>query len=322
MESTSSQWELELQASMKKLNEIHLGESSCVDTNKEVTSVGTQNGREKSAKNCQNDNMKQCVDSQPGKFSLTNYQGWHSLTHSPINSIFSKSKDALKNSISKSLSNSPVNMRQFSFVRSKLDRTQSNEKSNGNKEEKESRNCSESHNCDSLNSPIDVSHVNQKDSRNEKVNSEDLPRNLSQNIAVDSRTEKSPRHFDVEKVQKNNFTTHSLSSSPVKRNSLYGTKSSKSLDVEKEINQNWDFKKPNCPSKELPLLSIFRNSSGMSKDKSCSMIDLGDKQNLKTLFENSSSRNLQTVSVERLANARHKLVCNENCDLNPELKKK
>ena len=322
MESTSSQWELELQASMKKINEIHLGESSSVDVDKELTSIVTKNESEKSAKEYHSDSVKQCVDSQVGKFSLTNYQGWQSLTQSPINSIISKSKDALKNSISKSLSNSPVNMKQFSFGRSKLDRTQTTEKSTANKEGKDSQNCSKSQDYDlsfdTVKTPSDASHDNQKDLQKEKINSEDLSHNLS----VDSRTEKSARHSDVEKVQKDNFTSHSLSSSPIKRHSLYGSKLSKSLDTEKEIDQNRQFKKSNCHSKELPLLSIFRNSPGMSKDKSCSMVDLGDKQNLKTLFENSSSKNLQTVSVERLANARHNLVYNDNCDLNQELKKK
>ena len=343
MESTANQWELELQASIKKLNEISLSESSSFSTENETAEnlTSIENKTEKSAKNIENDNMKQCVDSQSGKLFLMNYQGWHSLTQSPINSILSKSKDALKNSISKSLSNSPVNMRQFSFGKAKLDRTQSNEKSTTIvKKEKESQNSSKSQIYGSLDfetvkTSSDLQAVktsssednvdscnNQTDSRIENVDSNNLSRNLS---AV-SRTEKSPQHTNVVKVQKvhehgNNFTTHSLNSSPIKRNFLFASKSSRSLNVE-SVDQQREFKKSvYSASKELPLLSIFRNSQHMSKDKSCSMIDLGDKQNLKTLFENGSNRNLQTVSVERLANARYKLMCKDKCDLKPEVEK-
>lgn len=316
MESTSNQWELELQASMKKLNEIPLGKENNVFNENDKTfnkleSIENKSKMEKLMKD--NDNVK--VDSQPGKFSLS-YQGWQSLTQSPINSIFSKSKDALKNSISKSLSNSPVNMKQFSFSRAKLERTQSIEKPIVDKEDKESR--KNTKNCDNLDVQCGISSL-----ETSKIDISQSEVENSQNTCeddVNSRIEKISD--DIEKVQKErvldkNFTTHSLSSSPIKRNLLLSSKSTKSLDIAREsLNSNRDFKKPNCPSKELPLLSIFRNS--LSKDKSCSMIDLGDKQNLKSLFENSSNKNLQTVSVERLANARHKLMCNDNCDLKPE----
>lgn len=318
MESTSSQWELELQASMKKLNEISLGKGNNNFPNNNDEALDKLSTLDKLTKNNDNEIVK--MDSQPAtRFSL-NYQGWQSLAQSPINSIFNKSKDALKNSISKSLSNSPVNMKQFTFSRAKLERQQSVDKSTiTNHDNKESQNITNSSNLNlEKNSPSNG--IDDDDN----VDGENLQKDVdsqknSQHTDNNSRTEKS----DIEKVQitptmvDKNFTTQSLSSSPVKRNYLLNSKSTKSLDINRELslNANEEFKKPNCPSKELPLLSIFRNSFGMSKDKSCSMIDLGDKQNLKGLFENSSNKNLQTVSVERLANARHKLMCTDNCEL-------
>lgn len=318
MESTSSQWELELQASMKKLNEISLGKGNNNFSNNNDEALDKLSTLDKLTKNNDNEIVK--MDSQPAtRFSL-NYQGWQSLAQSPINSIFNKSKDALKNSISKSLSNSPVNMKQFTFSRAKLERQQSVDKSTiTNHNNKESQNITNSSNLNlEKNSPSNG--IDDDDN----VDGENLQKDVdsqknSQHTDNNSRTEKS----DIEKVQitptmvDKNFTTQSLSSSPVKRNYLLNSKSTKSLDINRELslNANEEFKKPNCPSKELPLLSIFRNSFGMSKDKSCSMIDLGDKQNLKGLFENSSNKNLQTVSVERLANARHKLMCTDSCEL-------
>lgn len=65
-------------------------------------------------------------------------------------------------------------------------------------------------------------------------------------------------------------------------------------------------------TKELPLLSLFGPTSALSaiKGKSCSMIDLDDKQNLKTLLDNSHLGNMQAISAEKLANVRPKLVNN------------
>ncbi|XP_043460956.1 SH3 domain-binding protein 5 homolog [Leptopilina heterotoma] len=321
MESTSSQWELELQASMKKLNEISLGKGNNNFTDDNNEALDKLSTLEKLTKN--NDNELVKFDSQPAtRFSL-NYQGWQSLAQSPINSIFNKSKDALKNSISKSLSNSPVNMKQFTFSRAKLERQQSVDKSTITNDDddnnKESQNITNSSNLQLVEKKLPSNIIDDNDEKLQKNSSHVDSEKKSQHTDNNSRTEKS----DIKKVQitptmvDKNFTTHSLSSSPVKRNYLFNSKSTKSLDINRELslNANEEFKKPNCPSKELPLLSIFRNSFGMSKDKSCSMIDLGDKQNLKGLFENSSNKNLQTVSVERLANARHKLMCTDNCEL-------
>lgn len=65
--------------------------------------------------------------------------------------------------------------------------------------------------------------------------------------------------------------------------------------------------------KELPLLSLFGRTSTLSaiRGKSCSMIDLDSKQNLKTLLDNSRLGDMQAVSAERLAYVRRKLV-NDN----------
>lgn len=62
--------------------------------------------------------------------------------------------------------------------------------------------------------------------------------------------------------------------------------------------------------KELPLLSFFGRTSALSanRGKSCSMIDLDSKQNLKMLLDNSRLGDIQAISAERLANVRHMLA--------------
>lgn len=60
-------------------------------------------------------------------------------------------------------------------------------------------------------------------------------------------------------------------------------------------------------ARELPLLSIFKEA-GLSRDKSYSLANLTEKNNLKTLLEGDHLTGIQTVSLERLANARQSLV--------------
>ncbi|XP_014487186.1 PREDICTED: uncharacterized protein LOC106750977 [Dinoponera quadriceps] len=75
--------------------------------------------------------------------------------------------------------------------------------------------------------------------------------------------------------------------------------------------------------KELPLLSLFGRTSTLSaiRGKSCSMIDLDSKQNLKTLLDNSRLGDIQAISAERLAYVRHKLV-NDNVGIKTDNVKK
>ncbi|KMQ93546.1 sh3 domain-binding protein 5-like protein [Lasius niger] len=117
-------------------------------------------------------------------------------------------------------------------------------------------------------------------------------------------------------------TSYSANSSPVKlKNRLISSaKSSDSENVKRfaEGSTPKQFVNKTPSIKELPLLSLIGPTSALSmlKGKSCSMIDLDDKQNLKMLLDNSRLGNIQAISVERLANVRHKLVNNY-----PEIKK-
>lgn len=115
-------------------------------------------------------------------------------------------------------------------------------------------------------------------------------------------------------LQKN--TSCSANSSPVKLKNLL-ISSAKFLDSENvgqldEGSIPKQFASKTTSIKELPLLSLFGPTTALSaiKGKSCSMIDLDDKQNLKTLLDNSRLGNIQAISAERLANVRHKLVNN------------
>lgn len=106
----------------------------------------------------------------------------------------------------------------------------------------------------------------------------------------------------------------SANSSPVKLKNLL-LSSAKSLDIENadqldKSSISKRFASKTASIKELPLLSLFGQTSALSalRSKSSSMINLGSKQNLKTLLDNSRLGNIQAISAERLANVRHKLV--------------
>lgn len=114
-------------------------------------------------------------------------------------------------------------------------------------------------------------------------------------------------------LQKN--VSRSANSSPLKRKNLL-ISSARSLDTESadQLEKSSISKKfasiKTASIKELPLLSLFGQTSALSvlRGKSSSMINLGSKQNLKTLLDNSHLGNIQAISAERLANLRHKLV--------------
>lgn len=87
----------------------------------------------------------------------------------------------------------------------------------------------------------------------------------------------------------NELRPHSLDSTPTRK------------DV-RGLEQN---DKPNKTS-ELPLLSIFNNSK--SDGRSCSLVNLNEKKNLNIPINKTAMNNIQTVSMERLASARYKII--------------
>lgn len=107
----------------------------------------------------------------------------------------------------------------------------------------------------------------------------------------------------------------SANSTPVKlKSSLTSSSGSSDNEITKQhLNARSTSKKFSVKTasiKELPLLSLFGRTSTLSmiRGKSCSMIDLDNKQNLKTLLDNSRLGDIQAISAERLAYVRHKLV--------------
>lgn len=273
-ESTSNQWEFELQASIEKLNQLpyETSETNIIESTKANDALKDNNSRDVE-KNDQN------IRKQFDDF----YQGWQSLTQSPFNSFISKSKIALKNSFSRSLTNSPMNRGLFAASKSSpedsSDKNFEFDKDNGN-EQQESR--------------LAVNPNTQEQSKHES------PSKLLQ-----------PHSNDTQFHHKHRKTL-SLNSTPVRNNSAQF--SSNFLNsAQKGPNSNSE-QNLSIKTKELPLLSLFQKSTSekLTIDKSCSMINLNEKQNLKALLDSSELGNIQAVSVERLANARHKLVGDSN----------
>ncbi|XP_001603858.2 SH3 domain-binding protein 5 homolog [Nasonia vitripennis] len=331
-ESTSNcNWELELQASMEKLNNLpfRVCESDKTDSvnncdlkTAEVIKYAEANGNVVSNEKMLND------DRIIGRKQIDDiYQGWQSLTQSPINSIINRSKIALKNSISKSLSNSPVNMGSFSFGKSKTSEEQAVPgQSNSNAQ---ALNSEHKNGKDSIFNSADENHSvekqleasndsNQKSSFNERDNTRNgvcKIRGTTDNLPISNESEVPSQSVEDTQVQNMSKATHSLDSTPVRIKSLSSSAFTNSLSngLNGKIERAQNVTHSDCSSskaKELPLLSFFQKSTMFqpTKDKSCSMVNLNEKQNLKTLLDNSSLGNIQAVSVEKLANARHKLV--------------
>ena len=300
-----------------KIDSVNNRDSKTAEVTKYAENNGNIVSNEKLLKNDKNDRRIQLDDI---------YQGWQSLTQSPINSIINRSKIALKNSISKSLSNSPVNMGAFSFGKSKIVDMQGTS-SECNTQDQTSQQRSEKETSVNLSNEkhiikgqIEVSNnKNQNDSSNEKENTHNskCENRKNDNLPTKVEPQTRPSHLSVDDTQVQNMSkaTHSLDSTPVRVKSLSSAAFTNSLN--KGLNGNMEKAQndthTDCSSskaKELPLLSFFQKSTGLkpTKDKSCSMINLNEKQNLKILLDNADLGNIQAVSVEKLANARHKLV--------------
>lgn len=322
-ESTSSNWELELQASMEKLNNlpykvcesdkteiVNNSDTKTADVTNSKEDSGNVVPNEKVLKNDKNDRRKQLDDI---------YQGWQSLTQSPINSIINRSKLALKNSLSKSLSNSPVNMGSFSFGKSKSQDTQGTSGVQNSHPINENK-AIENSTRESITNR-EQSEASSHKIEIEKVNTQGISREIpSTSVALPARTASPVRpsqlSVDDTQVQKVSKATHSLDSTPVRVKPLSSSTFAYSLNdnlsgAGDKLRSVQSSDSSSSKAKELPLLSFFQKSNQAlrpTKDKSCSMINLNEKQNLKTLLDKSSLGNIQAVSVEKLANARHKLV--------------
>lgn len=376
-ESFSSQWELELQASMEKLNNLSMNNSnwksmandekgSISDTIECVKSCSQLNGNDtdftdvsqhglrqtdKSMKNDQNERKKLPMEFHilkklsPTSSTTDNNQGWQSLTNSPINSILNRSKIAIRNSITKSLSNSPVNM-SLSFVRSKLESPRSQPETPKSLQSDESPinsndriSTARTSDSDNETSVIDgkshdsrlcttepivksssIAVDNEASAKLAEDNNRDefkMPKELKPKTADDSESDRvSSRIAQVQKPPGiAGLSSHSVDSTPVRSKTLLTRSPGKSYEhPHDEFVVAANFKTEHtCKTssvRELPLLSLFGATSGspMSKDRSCSMINLAEKHNLKSLLSNADLGNIQAVSVERLASARHNIM--------------
>ncbi|KAJ8675891.1 hypothetical protein QAD02_011677 [Eretmocerus hayati] len=313
-ESTSSQWELELQASVEKLNNLPIedcgsSKTNIVNSHEDGKSQVTVSDKESSGPAFSNESSKDGRRKQFDDF----YQGWQSLTQSPIN-IINRSKIALKNSISKSLSNSPVTMGTFSFGKPKAQQSEPDEPGTC---EEESRDLKQE-----ILTNQQVSRANETDAEkySASVGSAAENRLVSSKSSNELVSENSMKRVEQSQIHPRDYREQkvalSLNSTPVRVKSLSSSPSADSIANRTthscKTEQTHDSKSnfSSSKAKELPLLSFFQKSSALmpSKDRSCSMVDLNSKQNLKTLLDRSDLGNIQAASIEKLANARHKLV--------------
>lgn len=330
-ESTSNQWELELQASLEKLNTLTNKNSNWNSPTRSENSLSILKLNADSLNNCESDctNNSSMINQTlqqnyneskqlPVNFQLmkkisfsndenigTN-QGWQSLTQSPINSIINRSRMAIKNSLSKSLTNSPINIGFKSGKSNIINNLLSDDSHDATININNST-------IDNL-SPL---KNNQKDLNNANDNNKlAVPMNESKITSVNNSKE---QEISCDRVndENGNCSNNSglLANSESKSLSAHETHDNCLLEKNCEVKfvDNAKFKEASCKIssiKELPLLSIFESSNKLkiSKDKSCSMINLTEKPHLKSRFDNLAMGNIQAISVERLANARHILM--------------
>lgn len=377
-ESKFTQWELELQASIEKLNHLSIGNPLLVRKRDAQSSSDLRSAVDGgiasnflSVEIWQSPFQRSIKDSETfGKNELVNSSPPHlQRSYSMINSMITLQDTALTfastSNTTKSLNSSPINRSTSNFENRNIaekagsadmlkyvpnricqldiknKKAQSSWNINysnydGTSEEQEKNKCSNIN--DSL---VNTSHVQSTNlsTTTDSFNTKFLPvePNLSEEhhsfdsenrsltfsginqhlMSSQNDVTRLQAQFSSNTLQKN--TSYSANSSPVKlKNPLISSaKSSNSENVgwfvEKSVPKQFSRK-----TKELPLLSLFGPTSTLSmiKGKSCSMIDLDDKQNLKTLLDNSHLGNMQAISAERLANVRPKLVNNY-----PEAKK-
>lgn len=358
-ESKSTQWELELQASIEKLNRLSLENSLYVKGSAVPSCVDLRNTPKIDAAS------RMCYD-----FLLAGQTNAHSSNQFPksikdsttivtdtfvdgssrlqrscstINSmtmLYSPSKITSKSNISKSLGNSPVNRSTSNFESGRLGEKMAstdiskyvpNETSQFDIEGREIQSkwvTDASHDVESdageeekgdnsndkNDSLVDKDHMQLTNlsSAETSCNVEFLSAETNLSDDVSRYSTNSQDNAALLPTWSNRNILHktascSANSSPIKlKNSLTIARSS---DSEITVQSAPEKKIKTASIKELPLLSLFGRTSALSvRGKSCSMIDLDDKQNLKTLLDNFRLGSIQAVSAERLANVRLKLV--------------
>lgn len=353
-ESKFTQWELELQASMEKLNRLsYAKQREIARSSPDAVKVDTANETchdplASSEQLDAHDSNRLSTTKDPGaalekaRFvgGRTPYLRRSCSTISTMTIL----GDAITSSItskcvaSRSLSNSPVNRTACNLENkvpervggataskhvpnrsSRLDvkdrKTQSswdiNASGNVDAEKVASEN-QERNDCNTNDTLASKSHV-QSLSTARAANTEFLPakRDSSEHHRATQLPSEHPVSSRDDRKVSRRSASRSANSSPMKLKKLLtpSTRSPSSASVENVNGESIGKRYPNKTAsiRELPLLSFFGRASAI-RGKSCSMIDLDSKQNLKTLLDNSLLGNIQAVSAERLADARHKLV--------------
>ncbi|XP_018044306.1 PREDICTED: SH3 domain-binding protein 5 homolog isoform X2 [Atta colombica] len=367
-ESKFTQWELELQTSMEKLNRLSIENSLRIkERNAQSSSEGLQDAVKVSTMNetCYNSlselsnthtsNQFTRLIESPGTIKRGRFSDRAHLLKScstiDSTTALRGTSTLAKSNISKSLNNSPINRgtsdlkitgsarsaniskyvpNKISQFNIKNRKTQSswdiNIPYNANVTNKESEkdSCSNTNNIlvNKSHTTIQLTnlHVAQVSNVEFLPKESSLSRHHIAAAPIVSQYSKSS-HSDVALLQTQSSSNLqksapcSANSSPIKLKNLL-LSSARSLDTgsadqldKGSISKRFASKTTSI--KELPLLSLFRQTSALSalRGKSSSMINLSGKQNLKTLLENSPHlSNIQTISAERLANVRHKLV--------------
>ncbi|XP_020288264.1 SH3 domain-binding protein 5 homolog isoform X2 [Pseudomyrmex gracilis] len=284
-ESKCTQWELELQASMEKLNCSSIENSLYVKEQDEVPSsssdprdpdVGTRyNLLPAELSEPHSSNRSSSSTKEPETFFGRPLQ----RSCSTQNSTLRGTTITTKSDISKSLNNSPINRNLFNLK-------------SGNVTKKTGSADASKY----VPNGISQFYIQNGNAQNEKDDDKRRPASSQDDGTVSLRSNSA--------IVSRQSASCSVGSSPAK---LMPTADG----GERETGPG---NRANVNSiKELPLLSLFGSTSALStliKGKSCSMIDLDGKPSLRTLLDKSRLGNIRAVSMERLANVRHNVINN------------
>lgn len=356
-ESKFTQWELELQTSMEKLNRLSIENSLRVKERgaqgssdlRDAVEAGTTNGtcyNPSESPNTRSSNQFSRSTENPGtidRFSGRSHLLKSCSTIDSTTALRGASAPASASNTSKSLNSSPVNRGTSDFetriagragsadisryVPNKIPqfnikdrRAQSSWDINAPSssadvdvasEESENDSCSSANDTLANKSRVQLTNLRSAQVSNVEFLPASHPVGQHPTSSQDDVASSQPRSSSSI-PQKS--ASCSANSSPIKLKKLIS--SARSLDtgsadrLDKQGSTSKRFASKTASIKELPLLSLFGQTSALSalRGKSSSMINLGGKPNLKTLLDNSHLGNIQAISAERLANVRHKLV--------------
>ncbi|EZA46794.1 hypothetical protein DMN91_011860 [Ooceraea biroi] len=337
-ESKFTQWELELQASMEKLNRLSIEKALYAKERESARTSSDLRDVEVDSVNRTCYNLlttEQFNTHSSNRFSRSTennpeaaVEGDKQTSHlrrscSTIDSV-ATAGDAptvtWKSNASKSLSNSPVNRTASSLEKKiprKVEAVSKYVPNRSSRLDMKNRKAQSSWNI-STSPDIDAASRAQSSSSTAQAAKTEFPPaepgSPGQHSAASSNVSRRFVSLPPTRSAPQKSASCSANSSPIKLKKLLtsSTRSSTSASVE-DIDGELvikRYKSKTTSIRELPLLSLFGRASALSalRGKSCSMIDLDSKQNLKTLLDNSLLGNMQAVSAERLANVRHKLV--------------